>query len=473
MARDVKNNDDKFIEYTNFIFENPVYEGLAKKRRSGGGFYFVTTKKSEIGKARIKWAKEKIKVVKVDDEKNDYAALMRELHPTKYTVCQICGSRLSIYYYYPSKTAIKGIKKEFGLDVSYIDHIEDIWDRLIEAGFTHEKIGKYFLEKVSLPDNPKELTKDEIIDKLEYQCRINGKRLLGPGAMSDFPDRFDGFHSYNRCCREKEDRGRWEENMHSYSKDRRAYEKWSDGNTRAADQFMHSDFFKGKSADHIGPLALGFVHDPRFMQPLSVSENSSKRDKLLKEDIEKMIKIEDEEKICAANWYAKIIWEYVKGNYKREEEKIESNYREALKQNMSNFMYLFYKIINEAGCIGEDFLSKYFLENKYKEYYGYNYKFDYEKRKLEKFERNETESKKYEFENIKRISFDSIVEYSQRNNKNMQAQISGQIEKEIENAIEMIKNEEKQDKIYSKILNIMNSLQDETIKKIILCGEEK
>ena len=109
---------------------------------------------------------------------------------------------------------------------------------------------------LSLPTSAQKKT---IIDELEFACRKQGKKCLGPGAMSNFPDRFDGFHSYNRCCRKREDTGRWDSNMSSYSKDRRAYEFWSDGNIHAANQFMHSYFFKGTSADHIGPISLGFI----------------------------------------------------------------------------------------------------------------------------------------------------------------------------------------------------------------------
>ena len=49
--------------------------------------------------------------------------------------------------------------------------------------------------------------------------------LLSPGVMSNAPDRLDGFHSYNKCCRAKEDKGRSKENLNKYGEDRRAYER--------------------------------------------------------------------------------------------------------------------------------------------------------------------------------------------------------------------------------------------------------
>lgn len=107
--------------------------------------------------------------------------------------------------------------------------------------------------------------------------------------MSYFPDRYDGFHTYNRCCRATQDKGRSKENLKSYTKDRRAYEYWSDGNIHAANQFMGSAFFDGTSADHIGPISLGFVHDPRYLQPMPGGDNSSKRDRLQIVGIESII----------------------------------------------------------------------------------------------------------------------------------------------------------------------------------------
>lgn len=144
--------------------------------------------------------------------------------------------------------------------------------------------------------------KDDIIDALEYACRKGNKKCLGPGAMSNFPDRYDGFHTYNRCCRATQDKGRSKENLKSYTKDRRAYEYWSDGNIHAANQFMGSSFFDGISADHIGPISLGFVHDPRYLQPMSSGDNSSKRDRLQVVDIERIIETEQRTGVYPMSW---------------------------------------------------------------------------------------------------------------------------------------------------------------------------
>ena len=46
------------------------------------------------------------------------------------------------------------------------------------------------------------------------------KSMLSPGVMSNAPDRLDGYHSYNACCRPC-DSGRSKKNLSTYGQDRR------------------------------------------------------------------------------------------------------------------------------------------------------------------------------------------------------------------------------------------------------------
>ena len=48
--------------------------------------------------------------------------------------------------------------------------------------------------------------------------------ILSPGAMSNPPDRFDGFHCDNLCCRGTADKGRHKKNLQTYVTDRRVFE---------------------------------------------------------------------------------------------------------------------------------------------------------------------------------------------------------------------------------------------------------
>ena len=155
--------------------------------------------------------------------------------------------------------------------------------------------------------------------------------MLGPGAMSNAPDRFDGFHTYNRCCRPNADKGRSKENLASYSTDRRAFENWSDGNWIQANKLMgyinsNSELKKQQcanhsteslhprpcSADHIGPISLGFSHRPEF-QLLCKSCNSAKNNRMYYSDVQHLISVE-EGGSTVTTWYASPIWQRCKQN---------------------------------------------------------------------------------------------------------------------------------------------------------------
>jgi Alw26I/Eco31I/Esp3I family type II restriction endonuclease len=115
--------------------------------------------------------------------------------------------------------------------------------------------------------------------------------VLSPGAMSNAPDRFDGFHSFNLCCRGVADTGRHKGNLSSYITDRRVFEYWADGDWIAADRLIGAirsklgDEFclrghRGPcDADHIGPISLGFTHHALF-QMLCKSCNSAKNNRM-------------------------------------------------------------------------------------------------------------------------------------------------------------------------------------------------
>lgn len=240
----------EFYQYMDEIVGHPNYQGLPITKKADGTWGWITTKKTRIDQARMAWCEAKARELGFEVKPGVYAKVMREIHTTKWKVCQICGRKLSIYYHYPTANTLKALRRQF--HISYYeetDHISDIWEDLLQRGFTHAEIAVFWIQRGGLRLSPS-AAKDDIIQALERLCREEGKRILSPGAMADFPDRFDGFHSYNLCCRALEDTGRSEENLRRYTKDRRAYECWSDGNIRAANQFMKSDYFQG---DHCRP----------------------------------------------------------------------------------------------------------------------------------------------------------------------------------------------------------------------------
>ena len=416
MPREERQWHPNFIKYMNMIINHPNYKGLAIAQKVDGSYKWIATAKSAIGESRINWCLKKARELGIPNQPGVYADVMLAIHPTKWKVCQTCGRKMSLYYHYPNANFVSALNREFGTDFSDCNHISDIWDELLDKGFSHVQIARFFIRKGDL-NNLCSDSKETIIDSLEYACRKGSKKCLGPGAMSNFPDRYDGFHTYNRCCRSSQDKGRSKENLKSYTKDRRAYEYWSDGNIHAANQFMGSSFFEGISADHIGPISLGFVHDPRYLQPMEGGDNSAKRDRLQVVDVEKIIQTERQTGIYPMSWYSKEIWEYIKRNYRQNTSKVETIYRDALKQNRANYMYVLWNILENCPRNGQPFLIEAFLAPNFK-CFEFDYTFNFKGEIINQTPRHYTDRNRNESDRYYRIAIASVYDYMDKDNRN-------------------------------------------------------
>lgn len=420
-----------FIEYMNKMITHPNYQGLAISFKKDTTPVWVAPKKTSnnIGILREQWADSKARELGFENSSKKYSDTMFALHPTKIKVCQFCGESMDLHFVYPTKITVKYFEKNFNYVFNRYDTINDIIAQLPQY---EGDIRTYLIEKAGLSRTFINKTTSEIINAAEYQCRMKGKRILSPGAMSNFPDRFDGFHSYNLCCRKEKDKGRHDVNMATYSKDRRAYEYWSDGNIVAANQLMgNSEIFKGQSADHIGPISLGFIHDPVNLQPMSRNENSAKRDRLVKEDLEKLIEIEKSENITVVSIFSDLIWKYIKDDYnpKTCTSKLEW-YKDILKQNMMNFMESLWVLRDTNNRVTIDkFLENYHFTPKYEKYFKYKYTFDENGNILSKVERNVTDSSKDEFDRFMRVSLTSIDDFHKKSleNRRLKANLSTEV----------------------------------------------
>ena len=415
MERVKRNYHPDFVEYMKSIVSNENYYGLPITEKSDGSLTWVTPTNSSIGKARKSWAENKAQQLGFEIRPGVYAEVMRIIHPTKIHVCQICGSKMSIFYCYPSVNLLKSIRKKFNIEFTECDHISDIWDILVEDCAEEDEVINFMIEKFSISDMV-EKNKTEIIIASELACRSGNKSLLSPGVMSNFPDRFDGFHSYNRCCRATEDRGRSKDNLRTYTKDRRAFEYWSDGNIHAANMFMGSVFFEGVSADHIGAISLGFVHDPRYLRPMPVGENSTKRDRLQTEDIENILYIEARTHVYPMSWYSSKIWEFIKTHYMAAPDKVSTIYRDGLKQIFTDYMFILHTILTKCDAAGERFLLRSFIEPK-QDYFMHSYEFNEMGEIIMETPRHFTERSRNEIERFRRIAFEAVRDYSEKDNR--------------------------------------------------------
>lgn len=329
MARD--RIHPEFIRYTHFIANHNAYEGMPDTYKDDGEIQWEAPSNRKAGKfkdthhKRREWWRKKAIQIGIDPRSANWISrTAKAIHPTKEKPCGVCGRVMDLRYAYPSSILLNRIRKlhytpdNFPLDEC--EHIASLVSRL----------AKDFSPKIYSDLHEILKAKGILIPRIEPDLKawlqwIDSKYIpqepsvLSPGAMSNAPDRFDGFHTYNRCCRHKEDKGRSTDNLRTYTTDRRVFEYWNEGNWIAADRLvgqirsclrdqMCRNGHPGPcSADHIGPLSLGFAHRPEF-QLLCSSCNSAKNNRMMLSDVTHLIGVERNGE-CVVGWYAKAIWD--------------------------------------------------------------------------------------------------------------------------------------------------------------------
>ena len=363
----------EFVVYMQEIVSHPIYKGMpdavnhdgkiqweAPSNRSSGKYQFTHSK-------RLDWWKLKAKSLGIDITKDQWISkTAKKIHPTGQKPCKRCGEIMQLAYVYPGAILVKRFKKYFGADfeISSLEPIQQVVQRAYDL--SSEKLFSEFKnlfnsKSTLIPDFKKDL--DQILSWLENEYIPGEPSILSPGAMSNAPDRFDGFHSFNRCCRGKADSGRHSDNLKSYVTDRRVFEFWSEGDWIAADRLMglvgsvlknepNADGGSGApTADHIGPISLGFCHRPEF-KLLSRSGNSAKNNRMSLDDVKYLIEREKRGEVIVS-WYAKSLWDlrklYVDSDEKalRLSKMLRDNQRIAMKllctvYESQNFIFLVY-----------------------------------------------------------------------------------------------------------------------------------
>ena len=298
-------------KYEQTINTNPNYNFIPDNLKQS----WVSVSKAGVNPRKIYWETElDNKITNGEIPKNaTLTNLARYIHPTGKHTCKICNEEASIYYVYPTKNTNKWLLKKFEYEL--IDNsktIFDIYDDLNDIN--KEKQFCSYFKIINI-----EAFKNECFSDKYY-----GKKL-SPGVMGNPPDRLDGFHCYNSICtcRKSKDKGRSDENMKSYTRDRRCFEMYSDGNLLLANLLMGklntiktTCFICNKeatmTADHIGPISLGFIHDPTNFQACCSSCNSCKNNRFTQSDISKLTLLE-QKGYQIVSWWAKDCWDTNKG----------------------------------------------------------------------------------------------------------------------------------------------------------------
>ena len=334
--------NEAFLQYEEEIVSHLAYEGMPDLRHDDGTIQWEAP--SNRGKGafqfshdkRYQWWVEKATQIGISTEEDKWISkVAKTIHPTKQHPCKVCGRVMDIRYCYLSSNFMKRVQKlpffDGKVEMEEVTHILDFIATFIDTygDSAYEEIPSLLkcTQVKDIPDLPHDL--DAWTSWIENNYIPKEPSMLSPGAMSNAPDRLDGFHTFNRCCRSTADKGRSKENLASYSTDRRAFENWSDGNWITANKLMgyinsNPDMKKEHcanesngghhprpcSADHIGPISLGFCHRPEF-QFLCKPCNSAKNNRMYYSDVCHLIEAEKNGE-TVATWYANPIWQKCK-----------------------------------------------------------------------------------------------------------------------------------------------------------------
>lgn len=372
-----KVSNPAFSKYKEFIASHPAYSGMPDLRYPDGRIQWETPSNRKSGEfkdshdKRLQWWKNKATEIGISTTEDKWISkVAKRIHPTGIRPCPVCGKELEIRYAYLSKRFIKRVHLlDFynnDIEMTEITHILDFVTEFITEYKNHAiHTLPILLSCKEAPDIPKLSTLSEWLEWIDQKYIPLEPSMLGPGSMSNAPDRLDGFH-YNRCCRKKTDKGRSDANLASYSKDRRAFENWSDGNWITANMLM--GYIKSNpalrqepcanfgdahehplpcDADHIGPISLGFCHRPEF-QLLCSPCNSAKNNRLYFSDVQHLIAVESTGE-TVTTWYATPVWNLCKNKVTNTETALRLS--KIMRDNRNIALMLLSKFMTSGECL--------------------------------------------------------------------------------------------------------------------------
>lgn len=372
-----KVSNPAFSKYKEFIASHPAYSGMPDLRYPDGRIQWETPSNRKSGEfkdshdKRLQWWKNKAAEIGISTTEDKWISkVAKRIHPTGIRPCPVCGKELEIRYAYLSKRFIKRVHLlnfyNNDIEMTEITHILDFVTEFITEYKNHAiHTLPILLSCKEAPDIPKLSTLSEWLEWIDQKYIPLEPSMLGPGSMSNAPDRLDGFH-YNRCCRKKTDKGRSDANLASYSKDRRAFENWSDGNWITANMLM--GYIKSNpalrqepcanfgdahehplpcDADHIGPISLGFCHRPEF-QLLCSPCNSAKNNRLYFSDVQHLIAVESTGE-TVTTWYATSVWNLCKNKVTNAETALRLS--KIMRDNRNIALMLLSKFMTSGECL--------------------------------------------------------------------------------------------------------------------------
>lgn len=462
MARQERKTHKNFIEYQKFIANHRNYASLPNKFNPAGEITWVRVKDQDRA---IWWD-----ALKQKFDLPDRASVARQIHPPELNglkPCQICGEYLSIHYRYLNSNSMAKLQPLLPIiEQKQFKYTIDELLKIINDSKDVDSSSTNLLAKI-LGVKPSDLQAGELIVPLKLSN-------LSPGAMSNAPDRLDGFHTYNACCRSVQDTGRHTSNLSRYAQDRRAYENWSDGDWRGANRLMGKFSSSniecicpgcGKkakmTADHIGPISLGFCHRMKF-NPLCINCNSGKNNRMTYQNVLTLLNDEAHGE-TVVSWHSKYIWDKLKKYIKNDADAIALS--NLMRTNLHNILILLSQFSNDEG---REFLKTYL----HPEFAGYDFTFTEFNPAEGTFSasRYEVDSKNTQSnaDRYIRVSFESLEEYSTKENRRTLPIKVVQLDRQIANINALIrkKNYTSADKNLRLIINEISDSLISTFKKI-------
>ena len=411
------------------IVNHPNYAGMPEVRKKDGSIRWIVAGKGKIGLERTKWWDKKREQLGIAKKGKWISETAKKLHPTGKKPCQICGEEMELAYVYPHTSVLAKINT-----IPSINGFFDTYSSIKDIAKEGAKLGgkEFFEELRKIFKIP--VGVEDSVEAFQKHIIENCKSTLSPGAMSNAPDRLDGFHTYNKCCRGEQDTGRHKANLQRYAQDRRAYECWAEGDWKAAGRLMGEFRKHGLSADHIGPISLGFCHRPKF-QPMSGEANSAKNNRMTLNDVK--ILLEDEARgQKVVSWHSSFIWNALKDKITTDAQaKLASR---LMRRNLHHVLSIF-TIINAEG--GKEFLIKNFLHPEHS-YYDVRFTgFNPETGEFKRMEKIEGDKKQYK-NNVQRyirISFESLNNYIDKDNRVVSRWNNSQVDETISKVLTALK----------------------------------
>jgi Alw26I/Eco31I/Esp3I family type II restriction endonuclease len=315
---------EKYIAYMEFIVRHDAYSNMPNAESGGRINWQVSSGKTtsfyRFYPARKKWwieLADRLGVPGTADAPGRLALAARLVHPTKERVCRLCGEAFHVGYMYLGAVLARRWNKmtgrdEFrkGLDVRLASkRLDDV----LGAKTVVKELMRIFPEREEYFDLL------PAYDKFFEETYWIPTNRISPGFMSNPPDRLDGFHDYCQPndCRAQKDPGRSEENMRSYSVDRRVFEWWSEGDWVVAQALFNSagagecddcgKVLDRVSPDHVGPLSCGFKQIPYFV-PLCATHQASKNRRLSLKDVQRLVEYEKKTGESVASFQVRAVW---------------------------------------------------------------------------------------------------------------------------------------------------------------------